>query len=150
MYIHFYLRDGTVYFPTVGKMDKGFYRDIEPVAQVLVANAEALRQTILAALTSGNPDVPIPPGRNWPPAVVLKAAGVKSWSAFERGLRLWGIEQREEIFSIIGKTKKADGTTVDDPAQTISFPDDTGLDQVADRMVEILQSAAQENLHPPP
>ena len=36
MYHHLYLRNGAVYDPTVGKMGKGFYRDIEPVASYAV------------------------------------------------------------------------------------------------------------------
>jgi hypothetical protein len=144
MYLHFYLRSGIVYIPTVGKMDKGFYRDIEPVTEVAVADTKMLHDTISAALTSGNPAVPIPPRHNWPAPVVLKLAGVKSWTSFERGMKLWGIEERDGIFSIIGKEKKPDGTTVDDPKQTISFPNGTETGKIADRMVAILQEAVPE------
>jgi len=144
MYLHVYLRNGIVYVPTVGKMDKGFYRDIEPVAEIPAANTEALRQAISAALRSGNPEVPIPPRRNWPRPVLLKHAGVKSWSVFERGMKLWGIEKRDGVFSIMGKRKKADGTVVDNPQQKISFPPDVALDQISDRMITIIQNAARE------
>ena len=53
MYCHLYLRNGTVYVPTMGKMDKGFYRDIEPVAVVSAANIEAVRQALADAIARG-------------------------------------------------------------------------------------------------
>src|ERR1700739_2642387 len=41
MYSHFYLRKSIVYVPTMGIMEKGFYRGIEPVAVVSVTNTGA-------------------------------------------------------------------------------------------------------------
>jgi hypothetical protein len=143
MYIHFYLRNGIVYVPTVGKMGQGFYRDIEPVAKIPVVNTDALRRAIAAALETGNPEVPIPPRNNWPRAIIPKYAGVKSWSAFTKDMQIWGIDQREGIFSIIGKRTNPDGTTIKDTEQTISFPKGAEIAQVADRMVVILQGPAR-------
>jgi hypothetical protein len=57
MYIHLYLRKGIVYVPTVGKMGKHFYRDIEPVAKIPFINTETLRQAVTASLKSGNPKI---------------------------------------------------------------------------------------------
>jgi hypothetical protein len=139
MYVHFYLRQGVVYVPTVGKMGQGFYRDIEPVAAISVTDKEALRRIIAAKLTEGNPDVPTLPRRDWPAPVVLKPARVKSWAAFERGLSTWAIEDRDNRFSIIGSKKRPDGTRVDDPDQTIRFSSSVTLEQITDRMVKILQ-----------
>jgi hypothetical protein len=59
MYHHVYMRNGAAYVPTVGKMGKGFYRDIEPVAVVAVGNTEALRKALEQMIFRGNPDVPI-------------------------------------------------------------------------------------------
>jgi hypothetical protein len=44
MHCHLYLRNHIVYIPTMGKMGKGFYRGVEPVAVVSASNTEALRQ----------------------------------------------------------------------------------------------------------
>ena len=52
MNCHIYLRNGAVYIPTMGKMDKGFYRGVEPVAVIPVSNTEALRQALAARRTS--------------------------------------------------------------------------------------------------
>jgi hypothetical protein len=105
MNCHISLRNGVVYMPTMGKMGKGFYRAVEPVAVVLVENTEALRQALKATIARGNPTVPQPQRRDdWPPPVVLKYARVKSWSAFERGRRVWDIKENDGVFLIAGNT----------------------------------------------
>lgn len=59
MNCHLYLRKGTVYLPTKGKMDEGFYRGVEPVVVVSTTNTEELRQALRATTARGNPVVPI-------------------------------------------------------------------------------------------
>ena len=144
MYFSISVKDGIVYLPTMGKMDTGLYRGIEPVAVVPVTNSDALRKALLDTMARGNPAVPMLKRREWPPPVVLKHARVKSWSAFERGMTLWGIEERDGIWRIIGKRKKADGMMVDDPEKIIGFPTGTSTEDVVDRMVAILQTAARK------
>jgi hypothetical protein len=88
--------------------------------------------------------VPQPQRRDdWPPPVVLKYAGVKSWSAFERGLRVWDLKENDGIFQIAGNTRVSHGW-VEDRKQTIMFPSGTSVDHVIDRMVAILQDAARK------
>ena len=143
MYCDLCLRKGTVYLPTMGKMDKGLYRSVEPVAAVSASNADALRQALAETITRGNPDVPMLRRSEWPPPVVLKYAGVKSWSAFERGMRLWSIIQKDGIFQIVEQKKQPDGMWRDDPAQTTAFPSASSADDVIERMIAILQDAAR-------
>ena len=142
MYFHVYLKNGTVYVPTVAKMSDGFYRDIEPVAVVAASNTEALRLALSAAIARGNPSAPMLPRRQWPQPVVLKYAGEKSWASFEHDMSLWGLEEKSGVFSIIGKRKKPGGAVVDDPEQTIKSAPGTRVEQVIDRMTAILQAAA--------
>jgi hypothetical protein len=52
-----YLRKGEVYIPTLGMMDKGLYRHIEPVAFAPVSNTGALRRIFTEAFARGNPQV---------------------------------------------------------------------------------------------
>ncbi len=120
-YYEVYLRDGIVYLPTMGKMDKGFYRGVEPVTVLPASNGEELRQALRAMIARGNPDVPMLRRREWPPPVTLKYAKVKTWSAFERGLLFWTIEEKDCAFQIIGQRKRPDGMWSDDPEQMISF-----------------------------
>jgi hypothetical protein len=144
MYCHLYLRNCTVYVPTMGKMGKGFYRGVEPVVVISASNAETLRQALAAAIARGNPDVPKLLRREWPPPVLLKYAGVKSWSAFERGMLLWNIVEKDGIYQIAGHTKQPNGMWKEDPEQTIKFPPGTSPDSVVDRMVAILEDAARK------
>lgn len=144
MNCHIYLRKGAVYIPTLGKMGKGFYRGVEPVAVVSTSNTEALRQALAATIARGNPDVPTLLRREWPPPVLLKYAGVKSWSAFERGMLLWNIVEKDGIYQIAGNTKQPNGMWKEDPEQTIKFQAGTSADSVVDRMIAILQEAARK------
>ncbi len=59
MYFHAYLRNGRVYVPTVGMMDKGFYCDIEPVAVLSVSDTDARRRGLTETIARGNPSVPM-------------------------------------------------------------------------------------------
>jgi hypothetical protein len=142
MYCHFHLRNGIVYIPTMAKMDKGFYRGVEPVAVVSVSNTDALRQAIVETIARGNPDAPMLRRREWPAPVVLKYAGVRSWSAFERGAQFWTIEGRNGRFQIAGQRQQPDGMWNDDPDRTITLPVGTPIDEVAQRMISILQKEA--------
>jgi hypothetical protein len=138
------LRKGIVYVPTMGKMDKGFYRGVEPVAVIPASNADALYQALTATIARGNPHVPMLRRREWPSPVVLKYAGVKSWPAFERGMRLWSITEREGKFQIAEQKKQSDRMWRDDTRQLVEFPPGTSADEVVHRMVAILQDAARK------
>lgn len=144
MNCHLYLRKGILYVPTMGKMDEGFYRGIEPVAVLSASNSESVRECLRAAIARGNPVVPVLPRRKIPPPVLLKYAGIKSWSEFERGMLFWTIEKRGGTFQIAGQIKNPDRMWRDDPDQIISFSPATPTDEVVDRMVAILQDAARK------
>jgi len=144
MYCDLCLRKATVYLPTMGRMDKGFYRGVEPVAAVSASNTNALRQTLAETIARGNPDVPMLRRREWPPPVVLKYAGVKSWSAFERGMRLWSISEKNGNFQIAEQEKQPNGMWRGKPAQTIAFPPGTTTDDVIERMIAIVQEATRQ------
>lgn len=142
MNCHIYLRNGIVYLPTMGKMDKGFYRGVEPVAVVPASNTEALRHALAETVARGNPRVPMLRRSEWGPPVLLKYAGVKSWSTFERDMLLWDIKEDAGCFRIESNSKRPDGMWKEDPEQTIKFAPGTDLESVVDRMVAIVQEAA--------
>jgi hypothetical protein len=139
-----YLRKGTVYLPTMGKMDKGFYRGVEPVAVVSASDTEGIRQALQATIARGNPIVPMLRRREIQPPVLLKYAGVKSWSAFERGMLFWDITEEHGTFKIAGQRKHPDGMWKDDPERTFTFPSAATIDDVIERMIAILQDAARK------
>lgn len=144
MKCNIYLRNGIAYIPTMGKMDKGFYRAVEPVAVVAVSNTEPLRQALEAAITRGNPPVPMLKRSEWSPPILLKHAGVKSWSVFERGMQLWDLNEKDGIYQIAGNTKQPNGMWKEDPEQITTFPPHASPDDVIDRMIVILQNAARQ------
>jgi hypothetical protein len=140
---HCYVRNGIVYIPTQGMMDKGFYLDVEPVAVVPLANAKALHRAFAETIARGNPKVPIPRHPNIPTPVVLKYAGVKNWRSFARGTTTWALGQNNGVFSIHGYRKDEHGAGwVPDQATKETFPPGTSADQVIERMIAILQAAA--------
>ena len=144
MNCHISLRNGIVYMPTMGKMGKGFYRGVEPVAVVPAENTEALRQALKTTISRGNPAVSQPQRRqDWPPPVVFKYAKVKSWQEFERGRRVWDLNESDGIFQIAGNVRGPHGW-MEDRDQTINFPLGTSVDEVIDRMIAILQDAARK------
>jgi hypothetical protein len=102
MLFHAYLRNAIVYVPTVVKLQTGAYMDVDPVAVVPVTNTDGLRHALLDAIARKNAIVPPPPKDDWPPPVLLKYAGVKTWSAFARNAAVWSIEETDVNFLIVG------------------------------------------------
>ena len=142
MWWHCYLRKGIVYLPTVGVVDKGFYREIEPVFIAPLSNIEALRRALREAVARGNPKVPSLGQTQKSPPVVLKYAGVKTWTAFARGTSTWGLGKESEAFQIIGYRDAATGGWEQDPDNIESFPKNSTIDDVIERMITILEAAA--------
>jgi len=144
MLFHSYLRDGIVYVPTVAVREGGpVYTDIEPVAVVPATNTEALRRALLEAIGRKNIVVPVPNGK-WPAPILLKYAGVRSWSAFARNASLWSIEEEGGVFQIVGYRKHPKGYWEQDPGQKTHFPAGSTVDEVVDRMIVILRDAARK------
>jgi hypothetical protein len=144
MLFHSYLRDGIVYVPTVAMREGGpVYTDIEPVAVVPATNTAALRRALLEAIGRKNIVVPVPKGK-WPAPILLKYAGVRSWSAFARNASLWSIEEEGGVFQIVGYRKHPKGYWEQDRDRKIQFPTGTTVDNVVDRMIAILQDAARK------
>ncbi len=137
-----FLKNGIVYVPTVVKLQAGAYVDVEPVAVVPVANTDALRRAFLDAISKGNAIVPNPPKDKWPPPVLLKYTGAKTWSAFARGALHWHILDKHGEYQIAGHLVH-DGHWKEDPEQKTIFPTGTKAQDVIDRMIAILQEAAR-------
>ena len=144
MHCHVYLRKGTVYLPTMGKMDKGFYRGIEPVAVVSVTDTLGLREALAATIVRGNPSVPVLRRSEYPPPVLLKYARVKTWSAFDRDATLWAVSEDGGRFVIIPYKKRPTGESVQDQDDKIEFPPGSSADVVIERIISILQQTAQK------
>lgn len=139
---HVYLKGNIVFVPTTGALDKGVYREIEPVAVVPLSNTEGVRRAIQETIARGNPPAPYSAGK-FPPPVLLKYAGLKTWSAFARGTLTWSIEQTEGLYQIVSYRKNPKGYWERDPNQKIELPPATAADDVIGRLIEIMQDATR-------
>ena len=138
-----YLRKGVVYIPTLGMVNKGLYQHIEPVAMAPVSNTDALRGIFSEVFARGNPQVPLPEQPDTSPSVLLKYAGVKTWSTFARIASTWGVDERDGQYKILGYRKDPPNGWVRDKTQDEVFPVGTTATDVVNRLIAILQGAAQ-------
>jgi hypothetical protein len=146
MHCHIYLRKGMVIIPTSGSVHRGLHRDVEPVAAVAASDTDAVRRALLDTIARGNPLTAYYSRGTYPQPVVLKYAGVKTWSAFARGTSNWTIKEKDGRYQIVGYKMHPDGW-VEDPEQITSFAVGTTLDDVVDRAIEIVQEAARDQVH---
>jgi hypothetical protein len=139
------LKDNIVYLPTVAKTEAGFYMSREPVDVVPAANTDGLRRAINDVLARGNAIIPTPKRNAYPPPVLPKYAGLKSWSAFMRGASEWKIAEKNGNYQITPYRKDPKGgqSWVADTDRRITFPPGTPVNKVVDRMIAILQDAAR-------
>ncbi|HVT54695.1 MAG TPA: hypothetical protein VHD34_01415 [Xanthobacteraceae bacterium] len=146
MYWQCYLRKGTVYIPTTGRFDKGpLYLTVEPVTVIPVHDTVSLRRAFAETLARGNPKVSASDVSDPSPPVVMKYAGVKTWNSFARHAEVWGIDERNGMYEIITYRRHSPGGWVPDQEQAVVFPAGTTADEVIERMIAILQSAAAQS-----
>jgi len=146
MFFTCYLRDGIVYVPTVARRkSEPIYTNIEPVAVIPVSSLEDVRRALLETIARKNVVIPDrdPKALRAPP-LLPKYAGVRSLSAFYRNASTWSISEDDGVYKILNYRKHSKGYWQEDPAQEIQFPVGTTVDDVVDRMISILQEAAQK------
>jgi hypothetical protein len=139
------LKNGIVDVPTNVKTEAGFYMRHEPVAVVPAANTDALRHAFYEVMERGNQIVPTRKREAFPPPVLPKYAGAKSWSAFMRGASEWAINEDGGNYDIVPYRKDPEGSQawVADKKHNTQFPAGTTRDQVIDQMIKIIQAAAK-------
>jgi len=118
--------------------------NVEPVAVTSIADTDGLRRAIAGTLARGNAIVPPPPKDKWPPPVLPKYAGVKTWSAFARGTSEWTIRERSGVYEIVASRDHPDGYWVDDHERTFELPAGSSGEDAVERMIAILQADAQK------
>jgi hypothetical protein len=142
-----YLREGIVYVPTVATREREpVYTDIEPVAVVPVINTDGVRRALSDSIARKNVVIATPNSKALrEPPILLKYAGVPSWSAFFHSASTWSITQKSGAYQILGYRKHPKKYWEEDPSQKTQFPPGTPVDDVIDRMIAILQEAAGED-----
>jgi hypothetical protein len=137
-----YLRKDVAYLPTLGKVHRGPYHAIEPVAVAPVSDREALRAALGETWRRGNPPLPRRNSRPEPSQfVVLKYAGVKTKATFWRGVSCWGLDENDGLYKITKFKNGPHGGWVPDRDQEVQFPAGTNVETFIDRVIAILQSA---------
>jgi len=111
----------------------------EPVAVVPVTDDANLRRVFRELIARGNPTIPA----MRPSEILPKYAGLNSYGAFTRGLSYWTVEDEKGFWQILPWRKAKPRGFVPDPAGKISLPPGTSVDALCDRMIEILQTAAE-------
>ena len=144
MFYKCYLKKGMAYMPTTVSQGIGRSMDVDPVTVVPVADTDHLRRAMLSTIPKENPfRAPTAEDGRKPP-VILKYTGDKSWSAFMRGASCWSIYEKDGIFEIEPYRVHPKGYWEPDRDRFIKFPPGTAVDEVVDRMVNVLQDAAQQ------
>jgi hypothetical protein len=140
-----YLREGVVYIPTMAKREtEPVYTTIEPVSVVPLSSSEEVRRALLETIARKNVLIPTPdPKALRAPPLILKYAGVKSWSAFFRNASTWNITEDDGVYKIMYYRKHPKGYWQPDLAREIQLPVGTTVDDVVDRMLTILQETAR-------
>ncbi len=141
MLAEIYLRKNIVYLPTMARTEAGIYSGIDPVTVVPVTDAGAFTVAIRETMARGNPIIPTPKRDSWPEPVVLKYAKVKSWTAFEKDASIWTVEEKAGIYHISPGRRHPDGGWEDDPVRIETFPKGATIDDVARRVVALVQSS---------
>ena len=137
-----YLRNGIVFIPA--SANAGYFLQIDPVATVPVGDRLGIIAAIKSTIAKGNPKHRPYLRRHFPPPVVLKPAGVKTWTAFEKGALCWSIKLRDGIFQICPKKDNPEGGWLDDPTKAEELPPGTSVDAVAEKVSEQTMHAAKQ------
>lgn len=132
-----YVRGRKALLPTTAKTEVGLRMHVDPVEVVDVVDREALEQAIVRMIERGNPRVSMPSDFGTYEPVVLKHAGVKSWSTFARRADAWVIEEIDSGIRIgqLPRSGQGWGGKILDKE---SFPVGTSILVVARRLAERL------------
>jgi hypothetical protein len=93
---------------------------------------------LMKAIRRGNPVVKTPTRQNFPPPVMQRHCGMKSFSAFERTAALWAISGRDDSYVIYPwrRSTQHRGAWEEDYQNRTALPLTTPLEEVARHAAE--------------
>ena len=96
-----YIAAGKLIVPTSAKAEAGFGIEVEPVVVASLSDSAGSSDAIAQAFKQGNPSVPTPDWKTRLPPVVLRHAGVKSWSAFVSKAKGWAVKKAPGSYLVV-------------------------------------------------
>ena len=142
-----FVRKGMLYRPMWAKDTNGLFHSIEPVAVVPISDAEGLRRAFRDAMAFGHPVIPAIPWqeREKQPFVVLKYAGVKSFSIFQRNTFGVDISDKDGIYRVVMERRRRHRQGWEpDPDQTFILPPGSTLDDAIERAIRLIQEKVRQ------
>jgi hypothetical protein len=139
-----YIAGEKLIVPTSAKAEAGFGIEVEPVFVALLADAACCSDAIAQTLERGNPSVPTPNWKTAPSPVVLRHAGVKSWSAFLRKARGWVVKKQPGSFLVAPLRKVHLGGRAwlqEDREHGETITDHGGVSAVSVRIFQVISSS---------
>jgi hypothetical protein len=137
-----YLKDSLVYIEAHAKSSTGGVRPVDPVEVVDVSDTASLKRSMCRVFLASTKFVEERVGSEVTVSPVLKHTKFKTWSAFGKGAKVWTIMKFGNAFSISFWLGFKSGGWLADPGNRITFEPEASLEQVCDRMIEILQETA--------
>lgn len=144
-----YYANGKVLVPTRVETTVGVGMEIDPVDVIYVGNTAELNRAILTTIAKGNPIVPHPSQEEMSkPITFFKKLGFKSYKALNHEAITWDIRYKDDVYQIEfwqRDTKNGRGY-VPDLSETITFPSNTPVESVVDKLIEIIQETHREKI----
>jgi hypothetical protein len=145
-----YLRQQTVFVPTVAKTDAGYFLEIAPVVVIKSTDCQEIIEAVKNVISKGNPMIPTPSRENFPKAVILEYAKAKSWSVFVKLAFCWEIAESESTFQVDFQRKSSSGDFESNPVHIKTFRGVAAIDELATLVAKEIQFTAYGGQKPPP
>jgi hypothetical protein len=95
-------------------------------------------------LAAGNPIVPTPSREHFPPDVMRRYCGMRSFPAFERTAQLWSISRSADSYVIYPwrRSEKYRGAWEEDQERKTIIPAETSLEEIVRRAADLAFAGA--------
>ena len=114
---------------------------MEPVFVALLADAARCSDVIAQTLERGNPSIPTPNWKTAPPPVVLRHAGLRSWSAFLRKAQGWVVKKQPGSYLAAPLRKVHLGGLQEDREHGETIPDHGDVKAVSVKIFEVISGS---------
>jgi hypothetical protein len=148
MNISICLHKGTIYIPTSYRVIRdGYHFQHSPIEVAPVGQIQHLKRAIQIGAARGNPPISGEEVRRLRAAkkgTVLGAAGARSWKKFDREITgLLSMAEEDGLYKIRVKKPMESHGWHEDKEKARNFPAGTDVEEVIDRLVDLIQERAR-------